>query len=113
MVAISGLEPELFALRGRRVNQLHHIATERMKHPLQLREYNKNEGEITLRGIQDGTQSIPANQNEGVEAVLKLDSKLLHFVVVVLAVEDVPLLRAFEDDLALRADLEACSLIDL
>ena len=27
MVAISGLEPELFALRGRRVNQLHHIAT--------------------------------------------------------------------------------------
>ena len=27
LVAISGLEPELFALRGRRVNQLHHIAT--------------------------------------------------------------------------------------
>lgn len=26
LVAISGLEPELFALRGRRVNQLHHIA---------------------------------------------------------------------------------------
>ena len=34
LVAISGLEPELFALRGRRVNQLHHIATERIEEPV-------------------------------------------------------------------------------
>ena len=31
-----------------------------------------------------------------------LEAQLLHFVVVVLAVEDLPLLRSFEDDLALR-----------
>jgi hypothetical protein len=29
MVALSGIEPELSALRGRRVNQLHHSAMER------------------------------------------------------------------------------------
>ena len=28
MVAPSGIEPELFALRGRRVNQLHHGAVQ-------------------------------------------------------------------------------------
>jgi hypothetical protein len=33
------------------------------------------------------------------------DPQLPHFLVVVLAVEDLPLLRAFEDDLALRGDL--------
>ncbi len=36
-----------------------------------------------------------------------LEAELLYFVVVVLAVEDLPLLRAFEDDLALGGDLEA------
>jgi hypothetical protein len=33
LVALPGLEPGLFALRGRRVNQLHHNATERMRNP--------------------------------------------------------------------------------
>ncbi len=42
-----------------------------------------------------------------------LEAELLDFVVVVLAVEDVPLLRAFEDDLALRGDLLAGGGVDL
>ncbi len=40
-----------------------------------------------------------------------LQSELLDLVVVVLAVEDVPLLRAFDDDLALRGDFHpGCSI---
>ena len=42
-----------------------------------------------------------------------LEAELLDFVVVVLAVEDVPLLRAFEDDLALRGDLLTGGGVDL
>jgi hypothetical protein len=38
LVALPGLEPGLFALRGRRVNQLHHNATSRMRNPLRLKE---------------------------------------------------------------------------
>ena len=41
-----------------------------------------------------------------------LEAQLLDFVVVVLAVENVPLLRAFEDDLALRGDLLAGGSVD-
>src|SRR5665213_171429 len=36
LVALPGLEPGLFALRGRRVNQLHHNATARKRFPLRL-----------------------------------------------------------------------------
>jgi hypothetical protein len=41
-----------------------------------------------------------------------LDAQLADFVVVVLAVEDLPLLGAFEDDLALVGDLEARGCVD-
>jgi hypothetical protein len=45
LVAISGLEPELFALRGRRVNQLHHIATRAGRTArLRLNHYTKESG---------------------------------------------------------------------
>src|SRR6266568_8216146 len=40
------------------------------------------------------------------------DTQLTHFIVVVLAVENLPLLRAFENDLALRGDLESGSGVD-
>src|SRR5258706_15539761 len=40
------------------------------------------------------------------------DSQLLHFLVVVLAVEDVPLLGAFEDGALLALDLQAGGLIN-
>src|SRR5262249_34958227 len=42
----------------------------------------------------------------------RLDTELAHFVVIVLPVEDVPLLRAFENDLALRGDLLPCRSVD-
>ena len=42
----------------------------------------------------------------------KLHSQLLHFLVVVLAVEDVPLLAAFEDGALLAFDLLAGGLVD-
>src|ERR1700733_8113360 len=41
-----------------------------------------------------------------------LDTQLLHFLVVILAVEDVPLLRAFEDGSLLALDLLAGGLVD-
>ena len=41
-----------------------------------------------------------------------LDAELFDFLVVVLAVEDVPLLTAFGDDAALGLDLEAGGLVD-
>src|SRR5271163_1583663 len=40
------------------------------------------------------------------------DSQLFHFFVVILAVEDVPLLGAFEDSALLAFDLQAGGLID-
>src|SRR5436190_1833262 len=40
------------------------------------------------------------------------DAQLAHFLVVVLAVENLPLLRAFEDNLALRSNLLAGSGVD-
>src|SRR5579864_1275507 len=44
---------------------------------------------------------------------LSLDAELLDFLVVVLAVEDVPLLRAFKDGPLLRIDLLASGYVDL
>src|SRR5271155_4277545 len=41
-----------------------------------------------------------------------LDTQLLHFLVVILAIEDVPLLRAFEDGPLLALNLLAGSLVD-
>ena len=43
----------------------------------------------------------------------KLDAELLYFIVIVLTVEDVPFLRTFENDLALRGDLLAGGGVDL
>ena len=42
-----------------------------------------------------------------------LEAELLDFLVVILTVEDVPLLRAFEDGAALVLDLQPGGLIDL
>ena len=47
------------------------------------------------------------------QAAGKLKAQLLHFLVVVLAVQDVPLLATFEDSALLILDLLARSLIDL
>src|ERR1700722_10033269 len=44
LVALPGLEPGLFALRGRRVNQLHHNATARKRFPLRLFYYTSSTG---------------------------------------------------------------------
>jgi hypothetical protein len=46
-------------------------------------------------------------------AVEALETELLDLVVVVLAVEDVPLLRAFDDDLPLRSDLQPSGGVEL
>ena len=40
------------------------------------------------------------------------DAQLLDLIVIVLAVEDLPLLRAFQDDLALVGDLQARRCVD-
>jgi hypothetical protein len=56
LVALPGLEPGLFALRGRRVNQLHHNATERMRNPLRLSKYSRPGEEISsLTALQNNT----------------------------------------------------------
>ena len=47
LVALPGLEPGLFALRGRRVNQSHHNATARKKIPLRLNQYIKRPAALT------------------------------------------------------------------
>src|SRR5271154_73150 len=49
----------------------------------------------------------------GTPALRRSDTQLLHFFVVILAVEDVPLLAAFEDGAFLVLDLVAGALIDL
>ena len=87
LVASPGLEPGLSALRGRRVNQLHHDARTR-------------DGISVAMSRLYQLWSIPCLAWDGI-FVVKLDAELLDFVVVVLTVEDVPLLRAFKDDLAL------------
>ena len=43
---------------------------------------------------------------------VRSDAELANFIVVILAVEDLPLLRAFQDDLSLVGDLEAGGLVD-
>jgi len=53
----------------------------------------------------------PDNDKE--KEARELQPELFDFVVVVLAVEDVPLLRAFHDDLALGGDLLAGGGVDL
>ena len=42
-----------------------------------------------------------------------LDSQPPNLIVVILAIENVPLLRTFDDNLALRTDLQTCCLINL
>jgi hypothetical protein len=44
LVAPSGIEPELFALRGRRVNQLHHGAVRRVPDGIGLSQYSRAYG---------------------------------------------------------------------
>ncbi len=56
VVALPGLEPGLFALRGRRVNQLHHNAVKKLRvrrrqlpQPLRLAKYSKKTGDRQFR----------------------------------------------------------------
>ena len=82
LVAPSGIEPELSALRGRRVNQLHHGARE------------------TIRSWREPPTllNIPEKRPRIRSARARLNPQLLHFVVVVLAVQNLPLLAAFGDN---------------
>src|ERR1035438_495181 len=91
LVALPGLEPGLSALRGRRVNQLHHnaiVARRRMLPPVQPQLYQP---------------TIRCSTRPGGPA--RLQAQLLDLVVVVLAVKDLPLLRSLQDDFALRRNL--------
>ena len=90
--------------------------------PLRLRKHIKFWAEAKIcalhcegRKMRPGPRScaVQGCRDAGRPASQDLDAELFHLVVVVLAVEDVPLLRAFEDDLALRADLQPCRLVDL
>ena len=76
LVALPGLEPGLFALRGRRVNQLHHNA--RIIHPQEV---------ILSSSV---FNYIPKTEDR--KNCMALKAELLDLVVVVLAIEDVPLL---------------------
>ena len=96
MVASPGLEPGLSALRGRRVNQLHHDA--------------KKWKNITV--ATGGSISGIASYFEDGSSPDELQAEFFYLVVVVLAIEDVPLLATLKDDFALRGDLQTGCSVD-
>ena len=67
LVALPGLEPGLFALRGRRVNQLHHNA--KTAHPQEdilssaLTKYSKPPGRTQLNGNASCPQGFTVQRN--------------------------------------------------
>ena len=98
LVALPGLEPGLFALRGRRVNQLHHNA----------KMIAGKEEILSRSSLKYSCFPIPTQG-----AHLALKPQLLYLIVVILSVKNVPLLGSFHYDLPLRSNLLPCRCIDL
>src|SRR5260370_26897298 len=105
LVALPGLEPGLFALRGRRVNQLHHnaksLTCRRLFPPAPFRSIASTLPKLNhsasrfrcpiLRSL-CARKTLTQFRTGGRD----LQTELFDLVVVVLPVKNVPLLRAFQ-----------------
>src|SRR5271170_6725855 len=104
MVASTGIEPVLSALRGRRVNQLHHDATGGQDWP-GLLKYINGDARREIAGYSTGSLSIARPHQIASSSLRILYAELFYFFVVILPVENVPLLAALLNDPPLRGDL--------